>query len=128
MSFLSVLKAIGLAFEKGLTWAVKYAMPVASLVSLLFPAAAPAAVGVVNAVDLIQKAVLSVEQKYAASGVSSGTGTQKLAEVLTLTEDAVTTLLKQEGITADTTFITNIVNAVVALLNVQMASAELSAK
>ena len=128
MSFLSVLKAIGLAFEKGLTWAVKYAMPVASLVSLLFPAAAPAAVGVVNAVDLIQKAVLAVEQKYAASGVSSGTGTQKLAEVLTLTEDAVTILLKQEGITADTTFITNVVNAVVALLNVQMASAELSAK
>jgi hypothetical protein len=118
MSFISVLTAIGKAFEKGLVWAVKYAVPVEKLVALLFPAAAPAAVGVADATTLIQNAVLSVEQKYAASGVQTGTGSQKLAEVLTLTESAVTTLLAQDGITADTSYVTNLVNAVVAILNV----------
>lgn len=118
MSFISVLKAIGKAFEKGLVWAVKYAVPVEKLVALLFPAAAPVAVGVADATTLIQNAVLLVEQKYAAAGVQDGTGDQKLAEVLTLTEAAVTSLLAKEGITADTSYITNLVNAVVAILNV----------
>lgn len=118
MSFISVLSAIGKAFEKGLLWAVKYAVPVEKLVALLFPAAAPAAIGVADATTLIQNAVLLVEQKYAASGVQTGSGAQKLAEVLTLTEAAVTNLLKQEGITADTSYVTNLVNAVVAILNV----------
>jgi hypothetical protein len=118
LSFISVLKAIGAAFEKGLAFAVKYAVPVEKLVALLFPGIAPEAVGVADATSLIQNAVLLVEQKYAASGVQSGTGTAKLAEVLLLTEQAVTTLLKQEGITADTSYVTNLVNAVVAILNV----------
>jgi hypothetical protein len=123
MSFISVLTAIGKAFEKGLTFAVQYAIPVEKLVALLFPAAAPAAVGVADATSLIQNAVLLVEQKYAAAGVQNGTGVQKLSEVLTLTEAAVTTLLKQEGVTADTTYVTNLVNAVVAILNVTAAPA-----
>jgi len=123
MSFISVLTAIGKAFEKGLVWAVKYAVPVEKLVALIFPAAAPAAVGIADATGLIQTAVLAVEQKYAASGVQTGSGPAKLAEVLTLTESAVTTLLKQEGITADTSYVTNLVNAVVAILNVTNGSA-----
>lgn len=123
MSFISILSAIGKAFEKGLVWAVKYAVPVEKLVALLFPAAAPAAVGVADATQLIQTAVLAVEQKYAASGAQTGSGSQKLAEVLTLTEGAVTSLLKQEGITADTSYVTNLVNAVVAILNVTNGAA-----
>ena len=123
MSFISVLTAIGKAFEKGLVWAVQYAVPVEKLVALIFPAAAPAAVGIADATGLIQTAVLAVEQKYAASGVQTGSGPAKLAEVLTLTESAVTTLLKQEGITADTSYVTNLVNAVVAILNVTNGSA-----
>jgi hypothetical protein len=98
---------------------VKYAVPIESLVVLLFPQAKKDADGVVSATGLIQKAVILVEQKYAASGVASGTGAEKLAEVLELTEDAVTQLLKQEGIDADTSYITGIVNAVVGVLNVQ---------
>jgi hypothetical protein len=123
MSFISLLEAIGKDFAKGLTFAVKYAIPVEKLVALLFPAAAPAALGVANATGLLQSAVLLVEQKYTASGVQSGTGAQKLAEVLTLTESAVTTLLAQDGITADTSYVTNLVNAVVAILNVTAAPA-----
>jgi hypothetical protein len=121
MSFISVLETIGKEFEKGLKWAVKYAVPVETLVALLFPAAAPLAAGVANATSLIQNAVLLVEQKYAASGVQNGTGTQKLSEVMLLTEQAVTSLLSQSGITADTSYLQSLVSAVVAILNVTAA-------
>jgi hypothetical protein len=121
MSFISVLETIGKEFEKGLKWAVKYAVPVETLVALLFPAAAPLAAGVANATSLIQNAVLLVEQKYAASGVQNGTGTQKLSEVMLLTEQSVTSLLSQSGITADTSYLQSLVSAVVAILNVTAA-------
>jgi hypothetical protein len=121
MSFTSVLETIGKGFEKGLKWAVEYAVPVEKLVGLLFPAVAPVAAGVADATSLIQTAVLLVEQKYAASGVQSGTGAQKLSEVVLLTEQAVSSLLKEAGITVDTAYLQNIVSAVVAILNVQGA-------
>jgi hypothetical protein len=121
--FIGVLEAIGKGFMKGLSFAVTYAVPVEKLVALLFPAAAPEAIGIADATGLIQTAVLAVEQKYAASGVQNGSGPQKLAEVMLLTENAVTTLLKQDGITADTTYVSNLVSAVVAILNVQAAPA-----
>lgn len=113
------LEAVGKDFEKGLAWAVQYAVPVERLVALLFPAAAPAATAVADATTLIQNAVLLVEQKYAASGVQDGTGTQKTAEVLTLVSAAVTSLLAQEGITADSAYIQSLISAVVGILNVQ---------
>ena len=121
MSFIGVLETIGKGFAKGLKWAVEFAVPVEKLVGLLFPAAAPVANEVADATSLIQTAVLLVEQKYAASGVQSGTGAQKLAEVMLLTEQSVTALLAKAGITADSTYIANVVSAVVAILNVQGA-------
>lgn len=123
MSFISVLTAIGKAFEKGLVWAIKYAIPVEKLVAELFPSEATVAQSVVDAASLVQNAVLLVEQKYAASGVQNGSGPAKLAEVLTLTQAAVTSLLAQEKITVDTTYVTNLVNAVVAILNLQDGTA-----
>jgi len=128
MSFIGVLEAIGKDFAKGLKWAVQYAVPVEKLVALLFPAAAPVATVVADATALIQSAVLLVEQKYAASGVQSGTGVQKLAEVMTLAGDAVATLLAQAGITASAAYIENLVSAVVAVLNVQPAPVAAVAK
>ena len=119
MSFVSVMETIGKGFAKGLKWAVEYAVPVERLVGLLFPVAAPIANEVADATSLIQTAVLLVEQKYAASGAQNGTGAQKLAEVLLLTEQSVTALLAKAGITADSTYIANVVSAVVAILNVQ---------
>ena len=127
MSFVSVLETIGKGFAKGLQWAVEYAVPVEKLVGLLFPAAAPVANEVADATSLIQTAVLLVEQKYAASGAQSGTGTQKLAEVMLLTEQSVTALLAKAGITTDSTYIAKVVSAVVAILNVQGASAATTA-
>ena len=119
MSFVSVMETIGKGFAKGLKWAVEYAVPVERLVALLFPAATPVATEVADATSLIQNAVLLVEQKYAASGAQSGTGAHKLAEVMLLTEQAVTALLAKAGIKADTAYIQSVVSAVVAILNVQ---------
>jgi hypothetical protein len=119
MTFLGVLEAIGKGFAKGLKWAATYAVPVERLVALLFPAAAPTITELADATTLIQNAVLLVEQKYAAAGVQQGTGVQKLAEVMLLTEQAVTGLLGKAGISADAGYISNLVSAVVAILNVQ---------
>ena len=127
MSFVSVLEAVGKGFEKGLKWAVTYAVPVERLVGLLFPSAAPVANEVADATSLIQSAVLLVEQKYAASGVQSGTGAQKLNEVMLLTEAAVTGLLAKAGVQVDSAYLQNVISAVVAILNVQSASAPVTA-
>ena len=127
MRFVSVLETIGKGFAKGLKWAVEYAVPVEKLVALLFPAAAPIATELADATTLIQTAVLLVEQKYAASGVQSGTGAQKLAEVMLLTEQSVTALLRKAGIAADSSYIASVVSAVVAILNVQSASSATAA-
>jgi len=122
MTFTSVLQAIGQGFAKGLKWAVEYAVPVEKLVALLFPAAAPAATMLADATTLIQNAVIVVEQKYTASGIQSGTGAQKLAEVILLAGPAVSSLLTQAGITPSTAYLQNLVSAVVAILNVQNIS------
>jgi hypothetical protein len=120
MTFVKVLEAIGKDFAKGLGWAVTYAVPVEKLVGLLFPAAAPGALILADATTLIQNAVLLVEQKYAAAGLQSGSGSQKLAEVMTLAGSAVLSLLSQAGIKGATTaYVQSLVSAVVAILNVQ---------
>jgi len=123
MSFIGVLEAVGKGFEKGLKWALTYAVPVEKLLALLFPAAASVAAEVIDATALIQNAVLLVEQKYAASGAQSGTGADKLAEVMLLTGQAVAALLTKAGVQADADYIAKIVSAVVAILNVQQAEA-----
>jgi hypothetical protein len=119
MSFLSVLEEVGKDFEKGLKWAVEYAVPVEKLVGLLFPQAAPAVNAVADATTLIQNAVLLVEQKYAASGAQSGSGAQKLAEVALLAGDAVTSLLQEAGIATSSDYVQGLISAVVGILNVQ---------
>jgi hypothetical protein len=119
MSFTSVLETIGKGFAKGLKWALEYAVPVERLVALLFPTAAPVANELADATSLIQTAVLLVEQKYAASGVQSGTGAQKLSEVMLLTEQSVTALLSKAGVATDSSYIASVISAVVAILNVQ---------
>jgi hypothetical protein len=119
VTFTGVLEAIGKGFEKGLQWAVEYAVPVEKLAALLFPAIAPATSVVADATSLVQTAVLLVEQKYAAAGVQNGTGTQKLAEVTLLTGPVVSQLLTQAGIPVSASYVQSLVSAVVAILNVQ---------
>jgi len=119
MSFLSVLEEVGKDFEKGLEWAVEYSVPVEKLAALLFPQVAPAVDAVADATTLIQSAVLLVEQKYAASGTQSGTGAQKLADVMALAGTAITSLLQKAGITASGDYVESLISAVVGVLNVQ---------
>jgi len=117
MSFLSVLEAVGKDAEKVLTEVVKYAVPVASLVSLLFPSVAVGSTAAVTAITLIQNAVLEVEAK--ASALPAGlTAAQKAADVLLLVGPAVTAILAQEKITAGATEIQNLITAVSAILAV----------
>ena len=119
--FVGFLESAGKDFMKGLAFVVKYAIPVEKLVALLFPSLAPEATAAVDATTLLQNAIILVEQKYAASGVQSGTGAQKAAEVLILAEQSVTSLLASAGVKADTAYIQNLVNAIVAIMNVQAA-------
>jgi hypothetical protein len=119
--FVGFLETVGKDFLKGLGYAVKYAVPVEKLVGLLFPAAAPAMLEIGAATSLIQTAVIAVEQKYAAAGIQSGSGAQKVADVLLVVEQAVTSLLAKAGVAADSAYIQSLVNAVVAILNVQAA-------
>jgi phage tail sheath protein FI len=119
MTFTGVLESIGKGFEKGLSWAVQYAVPVEKLVGTLFPATAPVSAGIADATSLVQNAILLVEQKYAASGLQSGTGPQKLAEVTLLAGPVVTQLLSQAGVSISTAYVQSLVSAVVAILNVQ---------
>ena len=126
MTFTGVLEEIGKGFEKGLSWAVQYAVPVERLVGLLFPAAAAETTTLANATGLIQTAVLSIEQKFAAAGKQSGTGAQKLAEVLLVAQPVVQQLLQQAGITADASYLQSLVSAVVAILNVQTTTASVA--
>jgi hypothetical protein len=126
VTFIGVLTAIGKGFEKGLQWAATYAVPVEKLVGMLFPAAAPLTTGIADATSLIQTAVLLVEQKYAAAGMQSGTGTQKLAEVTLLAGPAVTQLLTLAGVPVSSSYVQSLVSAVVAILNVQAMPATAS--
>ncbi len=119
MTFQGVLQTVGKDFAKGLKFALTYAVPIEKLAALLFPAAAPVANELADATALIQNAVLIVEQKFAASGVQSGTGAQKLAEVLLLAGDTVSQLLAKAGLPATSDYVARLVSAVVAILNAQ---------
>jgi hypothetical protein len=119
MTFTGVFETIGKDFEKGLQWAVTYAVPVEKLAATLFPSTAPVADGLADATTLLQNSVLLVEQKYAAAGAQNGTGPQKLADVLTLAGPVVTQLLSKAGLPATPAYVQNLAAAVVAILNAQ---------
>ncbi len=122
MSFVTVMEKIGK--DIGVVWAdvVKYLPEASALAALLFPGAAGTTAAVVGSVNLIQQAVVTVEQKFKASGAPSGSGAQKSAQVLAIVGPAVTALLAQEKINISTTQLNGIINAAVAVLNVQLAA------
>ncbi len=119
--FVSIMETIAKDALKALTEVEKYLPKAAELATLIFPAQSATIAGVVNSVQLIQSAVTTVEQKMAAANQQNGTGSQKLADVLTIVTPTVTQLLTAEGITVDSGYLTSIVDAVVAVLNVRQA-------
>ena len=114
-AFEGLLKKAGHIAGVVLTDIVKYVIPVASLVAVADPAAAPAVEAFTASVRLVQATVISVQQKWATEG-SQANG-QKLADVLTIVEQPVVTMFAQAGIQVDTAYVTNLVNGVVAILN-----------
>jgi hypothetical protein len=117
--FVSVMETVAKDAEKGLGVAVKYLPEAASLAAAIYPPSAAIDANVITATDLIQKAVANAEQQYAAAVPSDATNAHKLSTVLSLAETAVTSLLSKAGITANTAYVTSIINAVVAILKVQ---------
>lgn len=119
-TFVTVMKAIGNAIKTIFTDVVKTLPAAESLAMILFPAQAATIKEVQNAVDLIQQTVATVEQKFVAAGAPTGTGPQKLAQVLSIVTPVVTDALSKAGLPTDQTYIANIVNAVVGILNVKL--------
>ncbi len=115
--FEGFLKRAGHIAGVVLTDIVKYAIPVASVVAIADPAAAPAVEAFAASVKLVQATVISVQQKWSAVG-SSGNA-QKLADVLEIVEQPVVTMFAQAGVQVDSAYVTNLVNGVVAILNAQ---------
>lgn len=96
---------------------LKYAIPVASLVAVADPEVAPAVVAFTASVKLVQATVISVQQKWSASGPEANP--QKLADVLEIVEQPILTMFAQSGVHVDRAYVTNLVNGVVAILNSQ---------
>ena len=125
MSFKSFLTKAGEDFKKGLTEFVKYAPTVVAdagkvetaaqpFLQLAFPGIAPE-IAVVT--QTIVSSAIETEQKFAAEGQQTGTGPQKLAEVLSIVTPTAQAALTKLGLPADETTITNWVNSVVNFLN-----------
>lgn len=122
--FISILKHVDSDAAKVLVVVEHYLPEAETLADLLFPQFAPeinaGANAFVNVADLIQKAVVEVEQK--ASALPAGlTGAQKAADVMSMISAAVIALLSQEKVAADTSYVQSLINAVVAILNVPTA-------
>jgi hypothetical protein len=119
--FIGFLEAAGKDFEKGLEFVVKEAPAADALVNLIYPPSAIVTGPATTAVNLLQNSILAIEQKYAASGVQSGTGTQKATEVISLAGPAATTLLTEAGVKGvDETYVDNLITLLVGLLNVKV--------
>jgi hypothetical protein len=119
MSFLTVLETV----EKDTTIAiedvVKYVPKVATLAEVLFPSVAPEVASAssitVTVATMIQNAVLAIEAKYATAVAGDTTNAAKLADVLSIVEQPAIALLNTIGVVFNTTQVTNVINAVVAI-------------
>jgi hypothetical protein len=117
MSFLSVLKAVGRDFKKGLDYILPWAQGAGEVaISLFAPALGPLFNSTVSAVVL-------AEQKAAALGKQDGSGPQKLADVLQIMQPVIAAALKDAGKDSSTAAVTAYINAVVAILNAAPAPA-----
>ncbi len=96
---------------------VKYVVPVVQVAAAGDPAAAAALAAFTTSLQLVETAVVSAQQRWAAEG--SAANTQKLSDVLVTVEQPIVLLFAQAGLAVDTAYVTNLVNGVVAILNAQ---------
>lgn len=117
MSFKSWLQKVGEDFKKGLLAILPWAETAGQVAVAEFaPALGPAFNATVHIVSV-------VEQKYAALGKQSGSGTSKLADALTIGEPVIAQLLSDAGKDHDTPAVTKFINEVVDILNAAPAKA-----
>ncbi len=117
--FLSIMETIGKDALKGLSEIEKYLPSAAALAAIIFPGQTATIAAVVTSTDLVQKAVVAVEQKMAAAGKSAGTGARSSPTCCLSLPRRSPQLFAQAGLTVDQAYLTKVVNAVVAVLNVQ---------
>lgn len=111
MSFISVMDAIGHDLKKGLDFVLPWLQGAGQVaVGIFAPGLGPLFNSTVTAVAL-------AEQKFVALGKATGTGAQKLADVLQLMEPIIAQGLKDMGKDSSTAAVTTYINAVVAILN-----------
>lgn len=116
-TFEGFLKAAGHLVGVVLADIVKYVVPIAQVVTIVDPAAAPVLAAFTTSLELVQNTVVSAQQRWVSEG--SAANTQKLADVLLVVEAPITLLFAQAGVAVDTGYVTNLVNGVVAILNAQ---------
>lgn len=116
-AFEGFLKAAGRLVGVVLSEIVTYAVPISVLIGAVAPTLPAEERPFLSAVQLVGSAVIAIEQKWSSLG--PGNGTRKLADVLALAEQPVVTLFADVGLAVDATYVTNLVNGMVALLNAQ---------
>ena len=118
MSFKSFLQTVGSDFKKVFEspWTQKAEQIAGAALTIAFPPLGAA-------FNLTTSAVIMAEQKYAALGKQNGTGPQKLADVLTISEPVIAQALADAGKDHDTAAVTAYINSVVAVLNAAPAPA-----
>ena len=121
MSFISVLKAIGHDFKKGLDFVLPWAAGAGEVaIGLFAPQLGPLFNKTVTAVML-------AEQNAAAIGKQDGTGAQKLAAVVQLIGPLISQGLEDAGRSKDDAAVQAYINAVVQILNAAPAAQQPSA-
>lgn len=125
-TFEGFLKKAGHLVGVVLSDIVRFVIPVAQVVAVADPAAAPLIEAFITSLKLVEAAVLSAQQRWAGEG--SAANAQKLADVLVTVEQPVILLFAQAGVAVDTAYVINLVNGVVAILNAQPAALLSAAK
>jgi hypothetical protein len=111
MGFKSLMKHIGESFKRGLDFILPWAEGAGEVaVGLFAPALGPMFNSTVAAVAL-------AEQKATALGKQTGSGPQKLADVLQLMEPVIAAGLKDAGKQGTTAEVEAYINSVVQVLN-----------
>ena len=117
--FEGFLKSVGHVVGVLLSDVVKYAVPIVTVISVTSTPASAAEEAFAAALLMVLNTVVLIEQKWASLG--SAADSQKLADVLQIVEQPIALLFAQAGYSVDVAYVTNLVNAVVALLNAQPA-------
>jgi altronate dehydratase len=110
MSFKSWLDKVGEDVEKDFEAALPWLQKAGGIVTVFDPSLGALFNTTVNI-------VATVEQKWAALGKQTGTGTQKLADAVQIGEPVIAQGLKLAGQDSSTAGVTNYINSVVAVLN-----------